>query len=172
LLPRRSWLRPYRLVVVGNLIKCSDFCPGVGEVRGSSTLTLGHASRSPSIGRASLVRDRAWPRCSRRGCLVRVGAGARSRRSVEPASYKTDLVYGLRWAAFCCGLVILFFIIDDVGTPILLVPTVAPEPLGECVITLPEACLLMNWGRSVIVFSSGGARAHPPSVAPEASVEC
>jgi hypothetical protein len=26
-----------------------------------------------------------------------------------------------------------------VGTPILLVPTVAPEPLGECVITYLEA---------------------------------
>jgi hypothetical protein len=30
----------------------------------------------------------------------------------------------------------------------------------------------MNWSRSVVVFSSGGARAHPPGVAPEASVEC
>jgi hypothetical protein len=36
-----------------------------------------------------------------------------------------------------------------VGTPILFVPTVAPEPLGECVIILPEACLLMNWSHSV-----------------------
>jgi hypothetical protein len=36
----------------------------------------------------------------------------------------------------------------DVGSPVLLVPTVALEPLGECVITLP------------------------PGVAPEASVEC
>jgi hypothetical protein len=58
------------------------------------------------------------------------------------------------------------------GTPILLVPTVAPEPLGEYVITLSEAYQLMNWSRSVVVFSGGGARAHPPGVAPEASVEC
>jgi hypothetical protein len=57
-----------------------------------------------------------------------------------------------------------------VGTPVLLVRTVAPEPLGECVITLPEVCL--NWSRSVVIFSGGGARAHPPGVAPEASVEC
>jgi hypothetical protein len=57
-----------------------------------------------------------------------------------------------------------------VGTPVLLVPRVAPEPLGECVITLPEACL--NWSHSVVIFSGGGARAHPPGVAPEASVEC
>jgi hypothetical protein len=56
-----------------------------------------------------------------------------------------------------------------VGTPVLLVPTVAPEPLGECVITLPEVCL--NWSHSVVIFSGGGARAHPPGVAPEASVE-
>jgi hypothetical protein len=46
----------------------------------------------------------------------------------------------LRWAAFYYGLVILFFIIDAVGTPILLVPIVAPEPLGECGITIPEVC--------------------------------
>jgi hypothetical protein len=30
----------------------------------------------------------------------------------------------------------------------------------------------MNWSRSVVTFSGGGARAHPPGVAPEASVEC
>jgi hypothetical protein len=30
----------------------------------------------------------------------------------------------------------------------------------------------MNWSRSVIAFSGGCARAHPPGVAPEASVEC
>jgi hypothetical protein len=56
-----------------------------------------------------------------------------------------------------------------VGTPVLLVPTVAPEPLGECVITLPEVG--QNWSRGVVIFSGGGARAHPPGVAPEASVE-
>jgi hypothetical protein len=56
------------------------------------------------------------------------------------------------------------------GTPVLLVPIVALEPLGECVITLLEACL--NWSRSVVIFSGGDARAHPPGVAPEASVEC
>jgi hypothetical protein len=46
----------------------------------------------------------------------------------------------------------------DVGTPILLVPTIAPKSLGECVITLPEACLVdeleswrhgfFRWGRA------------------------
>jgi hypothetical protein len=30
----------------------------------------------------------------------------------------------------------------------------------------------MNWSRSVVTFSGGCARAHPPGVAPEASVEC
>jgi hypothetical protein len=30
----------------------------------------------------------------------------------------------------------------------------------------------MNWSRSVVAFSGGGARAHLPGVAPEASVEC
>jgi hypothetical protein len=59
-----------------------------------------------------------------------------------------------------------------VGTPILLVPIVAPEPFGECAITLLEAFLLMNWSHSVVDFSGGGARAHAPGVAPEASVEC
>jgi hypothetical protein len=29
----------------------------------------------------------------------------------------------------------------------------------------------MNWSRSAVTFSSGGVRAHPPGVAPEASVE-
>jgi hypothetical protein len=29
----------------------------------------------------------------------------------------------------------------------------------------------MNWSHSVVTFSGGGARAHPPGVAPEASVE-
>jgi hypothetical protein len=29
----------------------------------------------------------------------------------------------------------------------------------------------MNWSHSVVAFSGGGARAHPPGVAPEASVE-
>jgi hypothetical protein len=85
------------------------------------------------------MRDKARSRCSRRGCLVRVRAGARSRRSVELASYETDLVCGLSWAAFCCGLVV-FLLSMDVGTPILLVPTVAPEPLGECEVTLLEVC--------------------------------
>jgi hypothetical protein len=69
-----------------------------------------------------------------------------------------------------------------VGTPILLVPTVAPEPLGECVITLLEA--FCRWIGVVVLltfsagaserswdFSGGGARAHPPGVAPEALVE-
>jgi hypothetical protein len=30
----------------------------------------------------------------------------------------------------------------------------------------------MNWSRSVVAFSGGCVRAHPPGVAPEASVEC
>jgi hypothetical protein len=63
------------------------------------------------------VQDGARSRRPRRGCLVRVGAGARSRRSVELASYESDLVCGLRWAAFYCGLAVLFFIIDGCGYP-------------------------------------------------------
>jgi hypothetical protein len=30
----------------------------------------------------------------------------------------------------------------------------------------------MNWSRSVVFLSGGGAQAHSPGVAPEASVEC
>jgi nickel-dependent lactate racemase len=29
----------------------------------------------------------------------------------------------------------------------------------------------MNWSHSIVTFFSGGARVHPPGVAPEASVE-
>jgi hypothetical protein len=118
------------------------------------------------------VWDGARSRRSRRGCLVRVGNGARSRRPVELASYESDLVRGrgvlslLRFNRF------VFLLSLVVGILILLVPTVAPEPLGECVVTLSEAYRLMNWSRSVAVFSGGGARAHPPGVASEASVEC
>jgi hypothetical protein len=68
------------------------------------------------------VRDGTRSRRSRQGCLIRVGAGAWSRFSVELASYETDLECG-----FEVGFVLLwlsrFFVIDDVGTPMLLVPT-------------------------------------------------
>jgi hypothetical protein len=65
----------------------------------------------------------------------------RSRHSVELASHETDLSCGLRWVAFCRGFRHFSFLLSmGVGTPVLLVPIVAPEPLGECVITLPEAC--------------------------------
>jgi hypothetical protein len=30
----------------------------------------------------------------------------------------------------------------------------------------------MNWSHSIIALSGGCAQAHPPGVAPEASVEC
>jgi hypothetical protein len=30
----------------------------------------------------------------------------------------------------------------------------------------------MNWSRSVVAFFGGCTRAHPPGVAPKASVEC
>jgi hypothetical protein len=30
----------------------------------------------------------------------------------------------------------------------------------------------MNWSHSIVAFSGGCTRAHPPGVAPEASVEC
>jgi hypothetical protein len=89
-------------------------------VSGSSPLTRGHASQSLSDGRTSLVRVRVRSRYfvvrdgmrlrrSRRGCLVRVGARARSRRSVEQASYETGLMCGLRWAASCSNLVTFVF---------------------------------------------------------------
>jgi hypothetical protein len=87
------------------------------------------------------VRDGARSRRPRRGGLARVRDGMRSRHSVEPASYETDLTRDLKWAAFCRGFSYFSFLLSmDMGTPILLVPTVAPEPLGECVITLPGAC--------------------------------
>jgi hypothetical protein len=99
-------------------------------------------------------RSRSAVEALRRASLVRDGLDTRSRR-----------------AAFYCGFSRFSFLLAmDVGTLILLVPTVAPEPLGECVITLLEVCL--NWSHSVVIFSGGGARAHPPGVAPEASVEC
>jgi hypothetical protein len=90
-----------------------------------------------------VVRDGMQSRRSRRGCLVRVGAGVWSRHSVELASYETDLV--MRFEVGCVLLRLSRFVFlssIDVGTPILLVPTVTPEPLGECEITLPEVCLV------------------------------
>jgi hypothetical protein len=86
----------------------------------------------------------------------------RSRHPVEPASYEADLTRVLKWAVFCHGLVVLVLLSLNVGTPILLVPTVAPEPLGDCVITLLEAFLLMNWNCGIVDFSGGG-RASAPS---------
>jgi hypothetical protein len=38
-------------------------------------------------------------------------------------------------------------------------------------VTLIEVQQFMNWSRSVVNLSGGAARAHPPGVAPEASVE-
>jgi hypothetical protein len=92
-------------MVAGNRIKCSVFCFRVGEWSGSNAPTRGHASQSFAGGRPSLVRVGAQSRClvvrdgarsrrSHRGCLVRVGVGARSRHSVELASYETDPVRG------------------------------------------------------------------------------
>jgi hypothetical protein len=121
--------------------------------RGSLPYWMGRGRGAPSSGPRT-----SWSRSAveapRRAGLVQGGQDAQSRR-----------------AAFYCGFSRFSFILAmGVGTPVLLVPTVAPEPLGECVITLPEVC--SNWSRSVVIFFGGGARAHPPSVAPEASVEC
>jgi hypothetical protein len=59
-------------------------------------------------------------------------------------------------AWLCLSRFVLFFILSlDVGTPIPLVPIVAPEPFVECVITLQEAFLLMNWSRSAVDFPVG-----------------
>jgi hypothetical protein len=63
-----------------------------------------------------------------RGCLVRGGVGARSRRPVEPASCESECSRGASSAVFwfCCvgALVFRSFLSLIVGTPILLVPTV------------------------------------------------
>jgi hypothetical protein len=68
------------LVVVGNLIKCSDFCPGVGEVRGSSArpgvTRVGDFSVGPHASR-SVVEV-----LSRTGC----GRGV----PVEGVSYESE----------------------------------------------------------------------------------
>jgi hypothetical protein len=110
-----------------------------------------------------------------RGTLSSGPRTSRSQSAVE-VPHRVGLVQGgldtrSRRAAFYCGFSRFSLLLAmDVDTPVLLVPTVAPEPLGECVITLPEVCL--NWSRSVVIFSGGGARAHSPGVAPEASVEC
>jgi hypothetical protein len=69
-------------------------------------------------------RSRSTVEALRRAGLVRDGPGVR---------FEVGCV--LLWLSRFC-----FLLSMDVGTPILLVPTVAPEPLGECEITLPEAC--------------------------------
>jgi hypothetical protein len=67
---------------------------------------------------------------------------------------------------------VLFFLIVDCGYPLFLVPDSSPRAFGSVWVTLAEAQRVMNWSRSVVAFSGGCARAHPPGVAPEASVEC
>jgi hypothetical protein len=121
--------------------------------RGTLLYGMGRGRGAPSSG-PHTSRIQGAVEAPRRAGLVRGGLDTRS-----------------RWAAFYCGFSRFSFLLAmDVGTPVPLVPTVAPEPLGECVITLLEVCL--NWSRSIVIFSGGGARAHPPGVAPEASVEC
>jgi hypothetical protein len=51
--------------------------------------------------RRLVVRDAV--EVSRRGGLVRVGDGMRSRHPVEPVSYGADLSCVLKWAVFCRG---------------------------------------------------------------------
>jgi hypothetical protein len=106
-------------VVVGNRIKCYGFCPGVGKEE-SRRSTRAHASRSfsqwadePRAGR-SVVEV---PCCTgwgaveapRRAGLVRVGAGARSRRPVERASYEADWIRGRGGLPFIAVSVVLVF---------------------------------------------------------------
>jgi hypothetical protein len=105
LLQRRSWLQPCRWVVVGNRIKCSGFCPGVGKVKESRCSTWAHASRSfsewadePRAGRSTVEVSccTGWGAVEApcRTGLVRVEAGARSRRPVERASYESETERG------------------------------------------------------------------------------
>jgi hypothetical protein len=54
---------------------------------------------------------------SRRGGLVRVGDGMRSRHPVEPVSYEADLSCVLKWAVLYRDLVAFIFIIDECGYP-------------------------------------------------------
>jgi hypothetical protein len=111
---------------------------------------------APSSGpRTSRSRDVV--EAPRQAGLVRVGAGTWSRHPVERASYESESGRG-RGApssglSFHCGFGYVSFLAIGVGTPVLLVPTVAPEPLGECVITLPEVG--QNWSRSVVIFPVG-----------------
>jgi hypothetical protein len=67
---------------------------------------------------------------------------------------------------------ILFFVIVDCGYPLFLVPDSSPWAFGWVWVTLTEAQRVMNWSRSIIAFSDGCTWAHPPGVAPKASVEC
>jgi hypothetical protein len=66
---------------------------------------------------------------------------SRSQSAVE-APHRAGLIRGgldtrSRQAAFYCGFSRFSFLLAmDVGTPVLLVPTIAPEPLGECVVTI------------------------------------
>jgi hypothetical protein len=70
------------------------------------------------------MRDEMRSRHSHRGCLVRVRDGARSRLSVERASYETDRIRGRGGLPFIVVSVVLVFLLAMVvGTPILLVPT-------------------------------------------------
>jgi hypothetical protein len=97
-----------------------------------SERSRGAISYGPRMGRGAVeVLPSGAPRMSRSGSAVEM-------------LHRVGLVRGgpctrSRCTAFCGGLIVLFFFTVGCGTPILLVPTVAPEPLGECVVTLLEA---------------------------------
>jgi hypothetical protein len=88
-------------VVVGNRIECYGFCPGVGKEKVSRCSVRAHASRSspqravePRAGQSAVEVPcgTGWGavEAPRRAGLVRVEAGARSRRPVEWASYESE----------------------------------------------------------------------------------
>jgi hypothetical protein len=69
-------------------------------------------------------RSQSTVEASRRAGLVRVGAGARSRRPVKRASYEADWIRGRGGPPFIAVSIVLVFLLTmDVGTPVLLVPT-------------------------------------------------
>jgi hypothetical protein len=75
-------------------------------------------------------------------CLFALALHGTGRGRGVPSSLPrtSRTLYAVEVCCLCYGLIALFLLSLVVGTPILLVPTVAPEPLGECVVTLSEAC--------------------------------
>jgi hypothetical protein len=87
------------------------------EAEGIELLDLGSRESERSRGAIEPRAGRSVVEASRRGGLVRVGDGMRSRHSVEPASYEADLSRVSKWAVLCRGLVVLVFIIVKCGYP-------------------------------------------------------